>query len=92
MNRRNFFFGLAALAAIKPLPKQIYPVAPRFHPHAAKAWVRFNGSTFDAYNIASVTRNGDGDYTVLFTANMSSANYVGDVVRFQPLDSARKSA
>ena len=85
MNRRNFFFGLTALATIKALPAQT-------HRAATKAWVRFTSGGWVGSGISSVTRNGAGDYTVLFTANMQGANYVGDVVWFQPLDSSRKSA
>ena len=43
-----------------------------------KAWATFNGSTgavADGYNIASVTRNSTGNYTVAFTTNLASANY-----------------
>jgi hypothetical protein len=47
---------------------------------AAKAWVRFAGSTGGAiinssYNISSITRNSIGDYTINFTNSLSDANY-----------------
>ena len=46
----------------------------------AKAWVNFNGqgtiAIRDSFNVSSITDNGTGDYTLNFTNNMSSANYV----------------
>tara|TARA_R100000951_G_scaffold85350_1_gene73021 strand:+ start:670 stop:1047 length:378 start_codon:yes stop_codon:yes gene_type:complete len=46
----------------------------------AKAWVNFNGTGTVAirasYNVASLTDNGTGDYTITFTAAMSDANYI----------------
>lgn len=45
---------------------------------AAKAWVRYNGITktiLSSFNVASVTYNGVGDYTVNFTTAFGSANY-----------------
>ena len=46
---------------------------------AAKAWVNFNGtgtvSIRDDLNIASLTDNGTGDYTLNFSNNMGNANY-----------------
>lgn len=47
-------------------------------PNAAKAWVNFNGSTGairDQLNVASITKNGTGDYLVNFTSALSNANY-----------------
>lgn len=45
----------------------------------AKAWVTFNGTGTPAviagYNVASITDNGTGDYTVVFTTAFSSINY-----------------
>ena len=46
----------------------------------AKAWVCFNGSAGavairKAYNVASVTENATGDYTINFTTAMSDTNY-----------------
>ena len=45
----------------------------------AKAWVNFNGSGTvairRAFNVASITDNGNGDYTVNFTTAMPDANY-----------------
>ena len=44
----------------------------------AKAWVNFNGSSFtvrDSFNVASVTDNGTGHYTVNFNPAMPNINY-----------------
>jgi hypothetical protein len=46
---------------------------------AAKAWVNFNGTGTVAirgsFNVTSITDNGLGDYTVVFTTAMADANY-----------------
>jgi len=46
---------------------------------SAKAWVNFDGTGTIAargsFNVASLTDNGTGDYTVNFTNAMSDANY-----------------
>tara|TARA_R110000782_G_scaffold257964_1_gene347489 strand:+ start:198 stop:593 length:396 start_codon:yes stop_codon:yes gene_type:complete len=46
---------------------------------AVKAWVNFNGEGTVAiragYNVASITDNGTGDYTVTFTTAMVDINY-----------------
>jgi hypothetical protein len=46
---------------------------------AVKAWVNFNGTGTVAiragYNVASITDNGAGSYTVNFTTAMVDANY-----------------
>jgi len=45
-----------------------------------KAWVNFNGTGTvairDSFNVSSITDNATGDYTLNFTNNMASANYV----------------
>lgn len=44
----------------------------------ARAWVRFNGTTgtlIKSHNVSSVTRNGVGDYTIIFTTALPDANY-----------------
>ena len=57
----------------------ITPLHQQDHPSAAKAWVTFKpqvGPTInDSFNVASVTRNGAGDYTVTFTTAFSTANF-----------------
>lgn len=46
---------------------------------SAKAWVNFNGqgtvAIREAYNVGSITDNGNGDYTVNFTTALTDANY-----------------
>jgi hypothetical protein len=52
-------------------------------PMAAKAWVNFNGTNSttlsgirSSYNVSSITRNGNGDYTVNFAnGTFSNTNY-----------------
>jgi len=47
--------------------------------YTAKAWVNFNGTGTVAIraagNVASITDNGTGDYTLNFTTAMPNANY-----------------
>lgn len=47
--------------------------------NVAKAWVSFNGTgtvaVRDAFNVASITDNGVGDYTINFQNAMTDANY-----------------
>jgi len=47
---------------------------------SAKAWVNFNGTGTVAirasYNIASLTDNGTGDYTITFTTAMGDTFYI----------------
>ena len=46
----------------------------------AKAWVNFNGqgtvAIRNSYNVASITDNGTGDYTINFATNMPNSTYV----------------
>ena len=46
---------------------------------SAKAWVNFNGTGVvairAAFNVASITDNGVGDYTVNFTSALPDANF-----------------
>jgi hypothetical protein len=72
--------------------------------YGARAWVRFNGNkntsgTTDASNtnrqilgsgnVASVLKNGAGDYTVTFSTELPSANYSAVGQRaYEPTDSA----
>lgn len=55
--------------------------------YGARAWVNFNGGTAAinaSGNVASVVRNGTGEYTITFTTAMPNANYVvaGSARRF----------
>ena len=49
----------------------------------AKAWVNFNGTGTVAirssYNVSSITDNGTGDYSVVFSTAMSDANYSANI-------------
>lgn len=48
------------------------------HPGTAKAWVIFTGAAgaiVGSYNVASVTRNSAGNYTVTFTTAFANTNY-----------------
>lgn len=55
------------------------PLIPGLDPQLASAWVNFNGTGTVAirasHNVASITDNGAGDYTVNFATAMDSANY-----------------
>lgn len=53
----------------------VVPGVQKYHPSAAKVWLNYNGATTtikSSYNVASVTRNGAGDYTVNFTVAFSA--------------------
>jgi len=47
--------------------------------YAAKAWVNFNGTGTvairESANVASITDNGTGDYTLNYTSALADANY-----------------
>ena len=48
---------------------------------AAKAWVKFNGSSFSTsgdatFNITSLTDDGTGNYTITIASDFSNANFV----------------
>lgn len=55
------------------------PGRQHFHPSAAKAWVKFNGSGTVAIsvsnNVSSITDETTGRYTVNFSTSFSSADY-----------------
>lgn len=57
----------------------VSPGRQQYHPSAAKAWVRFDGTGTLAvgasYNVSSVTDNSAGNYTVNFTTNFSSGEF-----------------
>lgn len=59
--------------------KAVTPGRQHFHPGMAKAWAVFNGSGTPAviagYNVASITDNGVGDWTIVFNDVMSNTNY-----------------
>ena len=48
----------------------------------AKCWVSFDGDTFginDSFNVASMTDNGTGNYTVTFSNDFANINYSSNV-------------
>lgn len=49
-------------------------------PQTASAWVNFNGTGVvairDDYNVASITDNGTGDYTVNIEVDLDNTNYI----------------
>ena len=51
-----------------------------------KAWANFDGTLTgtnaptNGYNIASITRNGTGDYTATFTSALTNANYTVSLI------------
>ena len=62
------------------------PVTPgrqQYHPSAAKAWIRLNGvgtiAITASFNVASITDNGVGLYTVTLTTAFSSSSAYGVV-------------
>ena len=59
--------------------KFVAPATQQFHPSAVKAWVMVTGSGTPAiaasYNVASITDNDVGSFTVVFITAFSSANY-----------------
>ena len=63
--------------------------------YKCRAWVNFNGTGTVAIraagNVASITDNGTGDYTVNFTTAMPDANYapIGWTTGASPTDSTR---
>jgi hypothetical protein len=62
--------GTGAVLAVTPVHQQD-------HDSAAKAWVEFNsaGAILASYNVASVTKNSTGDFTIAFATAFASANY-----------------
>ena len=59
----------------------VTPGVQKFHPSAAKAWVKFNasGTVLAGYNVSSVTKSSTGQFIVNFTTAFSSANFATSV-------------
>ena len=57
--------------------KFVTPLHQQDHDSAAKAWVigDASGGILASYNVASVTKNATGDFTVTFTTAFATANY-----------------
>lgn len=68
----------AEMEAATSTTVMVTPRRTQYHPGVAKAWVSFagsNGAINASSNVASVTRNSSGNYTITFTTAFSSANY-----------------
>jgi hypothetical protein len=87
--------GTSNALAVTPLHQQD-------HDSAAKAWVKFTGSSgaiAASYNVSSVTRSGTGTYIVNFTTAFATSDYVCSAASinnanntFIEIDSAHVSA
>lgn len=57
----------------------VVPARQHRHPSACKAWINFNGTGTIAiredYNVASITDNGVGDYTINWDVDFSNTTY-----------------
>lgn len=68
----------AQMEADTDLTTIVTPGRVKHAPGVAKAWINFNMATaaiLASYNIASITENGVGDFTIGFTVSFSSVNY-----------------
>jgi hypothetical protein len=68
----------ATMETATNITEMVTPGRTQYHPGVAKAWLVYNGatdSTLASHNIASVTKNGTGDYSIALTTAFSSANY-----------------
>jgi hypothetical protein len=59
----------------------VTPLRLHFHPAAAKAWARFDGTATSvtaaaSYNVSSITDVGTGQYQMNFTTQFSSNSYI----------------
>lgn len=65
----------------------VTPGRQHYHPSAAKGWVKFDGTGTIAidtsYNVASLTDNGVGDYSVNWDTDFSSADYAAIAISGQ---------
>lgn len=78
------FNGITGIAtqgdqeAATSLNAVVSPGRQQYHPSAAKAWVRFDGSASSpitptaAYNVSNVTKSGTGQYTINFGVSFSA--------------------
>jgi hypothetical protein len=91
--------GATTLAATTISGTTTFGTAPMATPsgsapiYGCRAWCAFTGSTGvinAGGNIASITRNAAGDYTVAFTTAMADANY-SPVINFSAAYAARSS-
>lgn len=79
------FQTAATQAEMEAATSDTVPVTPlkvKNHPGVAKAWAMFNGNTAGTnaptagHNVATVEKTGTGQYSILFTTALSTANYV----------------
>ncbi len=65
--------------AATSLTRFVSPGRQKFHPSAAKFWIKFSGGGTPAasasYNLTSITDNGVGDWTLVIDTDFSSANW-----------------
>jgi hypothetical protein len=64
----------------------VTPGVQKYHPSAAKAWVRFQGNPIvikASYNVSGVVRNSIGNYTITYTTAFTGANNYVAVVGSQ---------
>ena len=69
----------AEMEAQTAVAKFVPPDLVKNSPGVAKAWIQFNGESTvainNSYNIANLTDNGTGDYTVTITTDMSGTDF-----------------
>jgi len=68
----------AEMEAASSTTVMVTPGRTQYHPGVAKVWLMYNGSAGSitgSHNVASVTKNGTGDYTINFTTAFSAATY-----------------
>ena len=56
----------------------VSPGVQQYHPGMAKSWILYDASAdtiLASYNVASVVKNGTGDYTISFSSNFTNTNY-----------------
>jgi hypothetical protein len=76
-------YATKAQLQLNPPTSTINPVVPatvQYHLGVAKAWIVFDGTAGGpvaaaSYNIASIVKNGTGDYTINFTTAFANTNY-----------------
>ena len=66
------------------------PERQQHHPSAAKAWIRFaiDGTDNASFNVASITDNGVGDWSVNIATDMSGAAYLVFATAYDNMPSA----
>jgi len=72
--------GVIPYASLSTSATEALNVAKR----TAKAWVLFgpDGTIYSDFNVSSITDNGTGDWTVLFSANMTDDDYAFSIMTY----------